>query len=1535
MAYNISNLEEKKKQYKEYLNHLHTLDPIEYNRSVKSSKYPPSFGINHYIETLKKLDEATILNLSNPKYVTKNFNEIKYDKFISHFYSVIRKVSSELDNLKGPIIEYYILPEYQLNDEYKTAMNEIVDKYKKLYLNDIKNDGKHKLTENDTDIFPNYLDDLYTQHNKPYIDFETKNGLDKPIVEQTDEEFYDTLRLRIQGLKECQDKLGGQFESAKQYFIEEYERENKIYDDLNFPKINTKTKAISIDNKISSQCKTIYYNDKMLEDSKNITQNKELQTKVFKNYETWLSNPNEIEFAKTFLPAEYFTNQKTKTQEEFTNELFGNIKLLILSNNRDYRQCVFGKFEDKEFTNYLKYLKPFLFEVGGMLKSEEQTVSCNPFVNWSILLNLLYCRCAISNTNPEVLCPVRFIIPEKAMINYNEPNETLEFEIKNRKPLIEVFGECKFIGIITIKYFHEETQTFRIWFLYIFENLDFKNARKQFNGIREKYFILNSKLKFVNTGSFSEYHNITHTELTFFCKLAEINMLYFYKTKFDNRNIFISKKNNLESENSLSSLGIKPITIKVITKEFKGHLYPTHSFIMTNIMKGGNINKLYNLYEITKTMDETKLLYNNVNICGVFYNDYFKNATFIRKYHRLLDDNKLKIVNIINILNNFYLINVEKNLSNKYKIIKITREITKFKPILSGIKFYENNEILNNYNIIKILKKNSKILYLGSSYSFIETLKYNKYNANNTTFIFIKHKINKYILEEFTKYINTISKLYKSNIIYFDNKNYNLLNFEYINNESVKKYDLFYYNIHSQRDTLFENHYNTFNILMGALLGLKHTEIGGVFILHFGSVAYKHLADIYVIIAEYFDNHSLYYPEISNLYKKTGTYGIFTGFKGINDVEFNELLKLLDKTNEIYPNDGADFNIYDEKLREELDITKPIDPNISHQTNIIGYLDDKLMNDNNYIKIYEYIRNFNNERYYKQLSFIYKMLELLKQPNEYINNLKLPTQEQLTNAILYCKKYDIPYIDKFSTPAFQDKFGKKILHEAYGLHDPIIYKFKTPFKLHLGPKSILSLKFNPSSRKSSRKSSKTNSKTSSRIKSSIKKKTKKSSSFRMSNFFSKSSISSKSKSHKYNQPLYNKNKRTSTLKNNPHLITSNLIPELEFSNNRIEQTTKLIDSRRDFDAPDTPHDMQNAKWFEANKRFRYYKHKDDKEKIHLDVLVRSRLKDNGISQAWLKMYEIITDCQLVPTGRKGTYKSFHICEAPGTFINCLNNYIHTKTKYDTFEWKAQSLRKSKDTAKGTAFGDDFGLIKNNKERWDWGIDGTGDITNIGNIHHYAKVVKDMQKNMQKGMQKDTHNPHNPHNQHIDLITSDCGLPMKCEGYEKVAFASLLAILYILPKGGSMVYKIFSPIDEPIILNLIYIAYTNFKDFIFYKPVQNSQSREFYIIGKGYLGTEPTIIEKLFDELKKFKQGEEVDLFADTYLESFVRQMVQASTILADNFVYTIERQIYFVDNSDVITPDFIKLFYDYYNEKNKDWLDKYNPQLLVKAAPKH
>ena len=122
--------------------------------------------------------------------------------------------------------------------------------------------------------------------------------------------------------------------------------------------------------------------------------------------------------------------------------------------------------------------------------------------------------------------------------------------------------------------------------------------------------------------------------------------------------------------------------------------------------------------------------------------------------------------------------------------------------------------------------------------------------------------------------------------------------------------------------------------------------------------------------------------------------------------------------------------------------------------------------------------------------------------------------------------------------------------------------------------------------------------------------------------------------------------------------------------------------------------------------------------------------------------------------------------------------------------------------------------------------------------------------------------------------------------------------------------------------------------IFYKPVQNNQSREFYIIGKGYLGTDTHILEAFYDELKHYKEGSNRDLFNDRYPEAFVRQFVAISSELADNYCYTIERNIYYLDNYENIKPEFAKLAKDYYNEKNHDWLDKYKPKRIENEEDK-
>ena len=79
------------------------------------------------------------------------------------------------------------------------------------------------------------------------------------------------------------------------------------------------------------------------------------------------------------------------------------------------------------------------------------------------------------------------------------------------------------------------------------------------------------------------------------------------------------------------------------------------------------------------------------------------------------------------------------------------------------------------------------------------------------------------------------------------------------------------------------------------------------------------------------------------------------------------------------------------------------------------------------------------------------------------------------------------------------------------------------------------------------------------------------------------------------------------------------------------------------------------------------------------------------------------------------------------------------------------------------------------------------------------------------------------------------------------------------------------------------------------------------------------------EKQHFLYIQKDDLFKDKYPEAFIRQFVDISNQLADNYIYAIELNIYYLDNFEKLTPEFIKLMKDYYDEKNQDWLDKYKP----------
>ena len=123
-------------------------------------------------------------------------------------------------------------------------------------------------------------------------------------------------------------------------------------------------------------------------------------------------------------------------------------------------------------------------------------------------------------------------------------------------------------------------------------------------------------------------------------------------------------------------------------------------------------------------------------------------------------------------------------------------------------------------------------------------------------------------------------------------------------------------------------------------------------------------------------------------------------------------------------------------------------------------------------------------------------------------------------------------------------------------------------------------------------------------------------------------------------------------------------------------------------------------------------------------------------------------------------------------------------------------------------------------------------------------------------------------------------------------------------------------------------------------MQNAQSREFYIVAKGYLGTDKQVLDKLLEIVEEWskleKSGniskadwiENLDLFNDTYPEEFVYQVVSVSERLAQNYVISIERIVYYVDNYKAVGDEYKKHIERYVGEKNEDWIQRYRPRKL-------
>ena len=246
-----------------------------------------------------------------------------------------------------------------------------------------------------------------------------------------------------------------------------------------------------------------------------------------------------------------------------------------------------------------------------------------------------------------------------------------------------------------------------------------------------------------------------------------------------------------------------------------------------------------------------------------------------------------------------------------------------------------------------------------------------------------------------------------------------------------------------------------------------------------------------------------------------------------------------------------------------------------------------------------------------------------------------------------------------------------------------------------------------------------------------------------------------------------------------------------------------------------------------------------------------------VSNAFCKLWEIYNmEKDIFPL--KPNPSVFYVAEAPGQWIYSSNHYYKTRYaslpknsehKY-TINWRANTLNpKHPINIKqfGPVFGDDYGFIKNNPDKWLYGEDQTGNIFSVENQRWYKNFSKNFEK--------------------FDLVTGDAGLSgidIPIEYLHKLEYACVCMVAGISSVGSNCIMKHFlsfsprlknSDKSNGFWTNYIYMYYLLFDELRLVKPLtSNPNSGEFYVVAKGFRGISDSNYEKLLKVLDNFSQN---------------------------------------------------------------------------------
>jgi len=301
---------------------------------------------------------------------------------------------------------------------------------------------------------------------------------------------------------------------------------------------------------------------------------------------------------------------------------------------------------------------------------------------------------------------------------------------------------------------------------------------------------------------------------------------------------------------------------------------------------------------------------------------------------------------------------------------------------------------------------------------------------------------------------------------------------------------------------------------------------------------------------------------------------------------------------------------------------------------------------------------------------------------------------------------------------------------------------------------------------------------------------------------------------------------------------------------------------------------------------KYYKNLNRMLATKYGIMIGSKY----VTRAWMKMFEILTLTNFFDNFSEKIIDGFQICEAPGNFIASITYYLgRSRIKYN---WNAQSLK--------IGLQDDYGMMRDYPNQWDFGIDGTGDITNYNNLVYYV----------------DTYGQK-------DIFVGDCGEKWNDTTLVFAAYQLIYALLIVKP-GGNFIIKTFAGNTNKLFLNLLELAARSFNKLCYYKSYINFWSHEIYICGKNYFGIDDQLKNKLFETMKTL----DVDIIditnniSDQVFENYYKysmQIIHVASIYKNFFVFCADNPEYIQKNDSLIRKII--------NRKNDKWIERFIPQV--------